>query len=173
MTRELLLGCGNSREKKLYSPDTDSEWHDLVTLDISPACEPHVVHDLNVLPYPFQDEEFDSIYAFEVLEHLGRQGDADFFFAQFSELYRIIKPDGLLFGSCPLPNSPWAFGDPSHTRIVSVESFAFLDQSNYAKHVGKTTMTDFRSIYKANWVLSWAHQTPEGLQMFALKAVKE
>lgn len=170
--KELLLGCGNSREKKLFAPAENNKWHNLTTADHDPACAPDVWLDLNILPYPFQDDTFDEIHAYEVLEHLGRQGDWRFFFDQFTELWRIMKPGGLLFGTVPLPNSPWAFGDPSHTRVVALESFIFLRQKAYEQHVGKTTMTDFRSYYKADWELIWEHKSPEGLQMFTLKAMK-
>jgi hypothetical protein len=44
---ELLIGCGNSRIKKLkLSPDDD--WTDLTTLDHDPDCGADVVHDLDV-----------------------------------------------------------------------------------------------------------------------------
>src|SRR5262249_71710 len=129
-------------------------------------------HDLNVLPYPFCDEEFDEIYAFEVLEHVGRQGDYKFFFAQWEEFYRVIKPNGLFFGSCPLPQSPWAWGDPSHPPLISLESLCFLDKNTYANQVGKTALSDYRSIYKANWRLVWEQKSHDARQMFALKAVK-
>lgn len=170
--KELLIGCGNSREKKLFAPVENSEWHNLTTLDWSPACKPDVVHDLNVLPYPFIDNEFDEIHAYEVLEHLGRQGDWKFFLDQFAELWRILKPGGMLFGSVPLPSSPWAWGDPSHTRVIALESFVFLRQKAYEQNVGKTTMTDFRAHYTANLELSWEHKTEDGMQMFMLTAVK-
>lgn len=172
MTKELLLGCGNSREKKLYTPMENTEWHDLVTLDFDPACKPDVLHDLNGLHYPFENEEFDEIHAYEVLEHLGRQGDWRFFFNQFAELHRIIKPSGLLFATCPHYTSPWAWGDPSHTRIIGLEQITFLSQRMYAEQVGKTAMTDFRAHYNADWELAFSELSPNLTLMFALKAVK-
>ena len=92
---ELLLGCGHLRKKRLKQPEQGDEWQNLVTLDVNPACNPDVVHDLNVTPWPFQDEEFDEVHAYEVLEHIGRQGDYKSFFDHFNELYRILKPGGL------------------------------------------------------------------------------
>jgi hypothetical protein len=78
---ELLIGCGNSRKKKLNGP-LGPGWSTLVTLDIDPGCEPDVVHDIGVLPLPFRDDMFDEIHAYDVLEHSGVQGDWKFFFAQ-------------------------------------------------------------------------------------------
>jgi hypothetical protein len=43
----------------------------------------------------------------------------------------------------------WAWGDPSHRRVICEGSFTYLDQANYV-NVGKTTMTDFRSLWKGD-----------------------
>lgn len=149
--RELLIGCGNCRKKKIKHADITREWEDLVTLDIDPSTNPDVVHDLNVLPIPFADNEFDEVHAYEVLEHVGRQGDYKAYFALFSELWRILKPDGLLIGSVPAHASPWAWGDPGHTRVITQGSLIMLSQKLYEAEVGKTNLTDYRPIYKADF----------------------
>ena len=95
MKRELLLGCGNSREKQVKWTGSDGPFENVTTLDIDQGCEPDVVHDLNVMPLPFDDDSFDEIHAYECLEHTGKQGDWKFFFDQFSELHRLLKPGGL------------------------------------------------------------------------------
>jgi SAM-dependent methyltransferase len=166
---DLLIGCGATRDKRVFP--TPRPWRDLVTLDINPDHAPDVLHDLAVLPLPFADEAFDEIHAYEVLEHTGTQGDYRYFFAQFSEFWRILRPGGYLCGSVPLPSSRWAWGDPSHTRVVPRESFVFLDQSEYAKQVGHTAMSDFRWIYQADFRLEYAEDVGESL-FFALQAIK-
>lgn len=113
--------------------------------------KPDVVHDLTVLPLPFEDDTFDEIHCYEVLEHTGQQGDWRFFFAQFSEFWRILKPDGVLLGTSPAPGSAWAWGDPGHTRVLSPEAFTFLVQRQYTAQVGVTPMTDYRFVYKADF----------------------
>lgn len=151
MRRELLIGCGNSRAKAITFPEIPAEWESLTTLDIDPNCRPDVLHDLNVLPYPFEADSFDEIHATEVLEHCGQQGDWRFFFAQFAELWRILKPGGYLIASCPMWDSPWAWSDPGHSRVISKHSLAFLSQEEYRQQVGKTHMTDYRAIYSADF----------------------
>lgn len=169
---ELLAGCGNSRDKKVTFEGIPKEWSgELVTLDIDETCDPKVVHDLNQLPYPFPDDYFSEVHLYEVLEHCGTQGDWRFFFNQFEELHRILKPDGWLIGTCPMWDSPWAWGDPGHTRIMSPESLIFLSQSEYDKQVGNTAMTDYRSVYSADFELV-NHQTMEHNWAFVLKAKK-
>lgn len=148
--RELLIGCGNSRDKKVNGSWTTPDWVSLTTLDIDPSTKPDVVHDLNVLPYPFPDNHFDEIHAYEVLEHCGRQGDWKFFFDQFYEFWRILKPDGLLVGTVPMWDSMWAWGDPGHTRVITKGSLFFLDQREYVQ-IGQTAMTDYRQWWKGDF----------------------
>lgn len=167
---ELLIGCGGNHAKKLALGGR-SEWHHLTTLDINPHHHPDLVWDLTQLPLPFEPNSFDEIHAYEVLEHTGAQGDYKFFFAQFAEFWRILKPGGVLIGTCPSRLSPWAWGDPSHTRVIQPEHFIFLDQTQYIAQVGKTAMSDFRWIFKDDF--SVVHAKDDGqLLQFALRAVK-
>lgn len=165
---ELLLGCGSNRDKKLHRQG-HSEWSGLVTLDHEPRHKPDYVHDLNET-LPFEDDSADEIHIYECLEHLGKQGDYEFFFKQFSDFWRVLKPGGILFGTVPLPTSVWAWGDPSHTRVLPKESFTFLNQPAY-EQVGKTAMSDFRSIYKADFDILLLNESGECLE-FALQAIK-
>jgi SAM-dependent methyltransferase len=170
MKRELLVGCGNNRNKRIKHGDITADWHNLTTLDIDPGCKPDVVHDLDVFPYPFEDNSFDEIHAYECLEHCGRQGDWKFFFAQWSEFWRILKPDGLFCATVPMWDSPWAWGDPGHTRVIAAECLIFLDQDQYTQ-VGKTSLTDYRPWWKGSFE-TIAHQTSEHQFGFVLKAKK-
>lgn len=138
---ELLLGCGHSREKKVKLNDDSKEFKHLITLDINESTNPDVVHDLSVYPWPFQDESFDEIHAYEILEHLGSQGDYKSFFQTFNEIYRILKPKGRLYGSTPQWHGMWAWSDPGHTRIISEGSLMFLSKSSYGKE--GSPMTDY------------------------------
>jgi SAM-dependent methyltransferase len=166
--KELLIGCGNSR-KKLFN---DREWKNLITLDFDPYCTPDYIHDLNDIPYPFPDNCFDEIHAYEVLEHCGIQGDWKFFFDQFSELWRILKPSGMVFATVPKWDSFRAWGDPGHTRVINSGTLVFLSQKQYEKQVGKTAMSDYRNYYKADFDIE-LNQIQGETFVFALKAIKE
>jgi hypothetical protein len=167
--RELLIGCGNRRKKVLHRPGHEA-FDELTTLDIDPDCGADVIHDLNVLPYPFEDDTFDEIHAYEVLEHTGQQGDWRFFFAQFSEFWRIMRNGGLLFASSPSVESPWLWGDPGHTRAMQPQSLYFLDQTHYAE-VGTTAMTDYRHVWKGDFQAAFG-RTRNGSFEFAIRAIK-
>lgn len=176
--RELLIGCGYDRTKRIPIPGSERahEWKGLVTLDLNTDCKPDIVANLNsyrwtVLSYEnrvhadlirydgyatlaLRDNLFNEVHAYEVLEHLGQQGDAPAFFATFSEIWRVLKPDGFLAATVPSRYSAWLWGDPSHRRAILPESLVFLDQEQYVKQCDsepRTPMSDFRSFYKADF----------------------
>lgn len=167
---ELLIGCGNNLKKQVKPEGLPQEWCELVTLDSDEGVNPHVVHDLNNIPYPFGDSIFDEIHAYEVLEHCGRQGDWRFFFNQFEEFHRILKPDGVFIATVPPWDSIWAWGDPGHTRIISEANLLFLCQDQY-EQVGRTAMTDYRRWYKGNFKIMFSTEK-NGAYVFGLRALK-
>lgn len=127
-------------------------WSHLVTLDFNADHKPDLVWDLNERPLPFDDNFFDEIHAYEVLEHLGKgQGDWRSWFSEWSEWYRLLKPGGMFFGTSPGPQSPWLWGDPSHTRAISLESLVFIHQPSYTAQVGVTPMSDFRFVFQGDF----------------------
>lgn len=169
---ELLIGCGHNRDKKVVFGGP-KDWAGLVTLDRYSECGADVVHDLDVLPYPFENDSFDEIHAYCVLEHCGRQGDWRFFFDQWSEFWRITKPGGTFHGLTPWFTSPWAWGDPSHTRIIGNECLSFLSQRAYEMNRRiDSPMSDFTWYYKADWELLASEKYSEHQFAFVLRAIK-
>jgi SAM-dependent methyltransferase len=138
---------------------------------MEPSRNPDVVHDLTRLPLPFADNTFQEIHAYEVLEHTGAQGDWRFFFNQWMDFWRILKPGGQFFGHSPEWNSDWAWGDPGHTRVITQNSFGFLMQTEYTSQIGVTCMTDYRSFYKADFDVRHIDHR-DGKFFFMLEAVK-
>lgn len=197
MKRELLIGCGHARDKRV-SVDGNPHWINLLTLDNNPACNPDVICDLHEIDSEwgllarnqardgswadygirstgaFSSDFWQEIHAYEVLEHLGKQGDFHAFFFLFSELWRILKPGGFLCATVPSRFSPWLWGDPSHTRAILPETLVFLDQAQYIRQLDgphKTAMSDFRHLYHADFRIVRSqdnHETHE----FILQAVK-
>lgn len=154
MKRSLLIGCGNSREKKVYLT-SDPDWGELTTLDVNPACGADVVFDLEKLSIPmrdrlhglrvlpFEDEAFDHLAAYDVLEHFGRQGDWRGFFTEMAEFHRILKPGGT-FGII-VPIGQDALVDPGHTRFFHATWFHFLDHAFYERALAQgKPVTDYR-----------------------------
>ena len=169
---ELLLGCGNRREKLIRPHGRPTNWTTLTTLDMDRRCNPDHVWNLDWSdPLPFADNTFDEIHAYEVLEHLGNQGDWWTFFHQFTDYWRILRPDGLLCATVPAHDSIWTWGDPGHRRVINLGTLVFLNQEEYHKQVGKTAMTDYRGHWFGDFSVAWAEHYPETLA-FVLQAHK-
>jgi len=73
---------------------------------------------------PFQDNSFDFITAYDLLEHIPRVnlngGKTEFpFILLMSEIHRILKKKGIFF--CTQPCYPFAesFQDPTHVNIMT------------------------------------------------------
>lgn len=171
--KELLLGCGNARVKR-FAPSANAarDFENVTTVDLDPSCNPDVQYNLEKAVWTFAGEnEFDEIHAYEVLEHLGKQGDYRSFFGTFANIYRMLKPGGHLCASCPSVASRWAWGDPGHTRIIGPEAITFLDQTEYQKQVGKTAITDYRWYWRGDFELV-GHKEDASDFLFILKAHK-
>jgi len=186
--RELLIGAGRDRKKRYQAvPHHPRDWQTkVVTLDIDIRVNPDLWCDLNTQP-PWHaisagdtvrrellSDFWDEIHAYQVLEHLGQQGDAASFFAHFGELWRLLKPDGYLVVAVPSRFSGNMWGDPSHRRAIVEESLVFLDQSQYIRQcdgLKPTAMSDFRNIYKGDFRCTDQANNREDF-VFVLQAVK-
>lgn len=151
---ELLLGCGRDRQKRIYPEWCPPDWTHLVTADIDPHCGADVVVDFDRDPLPFRDDTFDEVHVYEVMEHLGTQGDYRAFFRHFGEIYRVLKHGGIVVGTTPRWDAMWAWCDPGHRRIVSPATLWFLDQDVYNRP-GDTIRTDYRWLWKGDLKLVW------------------
>lgn len=180
MQRSLLIGCGNSREKKITF-EGRTEWAGaLTTLDMDPNCGPDVVMDYDNLgrrswrhPFgkrlPFPADTFDEMGAFDTLEHVGKQGDWKGYFLEFTEYHRILKPGGLFYIIVPVQED--AFADPGHTRFFQTNYFGFLSQIFYERNLGLgTSCTDYRWFYKANFDVLYIDQSSHHIACVLRKA---
>jgi SAM-dependent methyltransferase len=91
---------------------------------------------------PFDDDSFDFITAYDLLEHIPRvslnEGKTTFpFILLMNELHRILKKDGVFF--CIQPCYPFAqsFQDPTHVNIMSEDTIQkYFAEEVWAKMYG-------------------------------------
>lgn len=84
-----------------------------------------VVHDLDNIPYPFKSETVDEIHMYHVLEHLHDP------IKKMEELYRLLKPEGIIYLRVPHFSSMGSFTDITHVRPFGYQSFDCFERNNY------------------------------------------
>lgn len=102
---KLNLGCG---------PDKKEGY---IGIDRTALPTVAVVHDLDVYPYPFEDNSVDEVYCSHILEHL-----VDFN-KTMEELWRICKPNALIAVKGPYYKHQLAYGDPTHKHFFTERTF--------------------------------------------------
>lgn len=167
--KELILGCGYYKKRRVAF--NTNEFDNPTFIDINPDCEPDLIWDLEKRPLPFEDNEFDEIHAYDVLEHIGRQGDWRGFFDEFYEYWRLLKPDGLMYITCPEIMSRWVWADPGHTRYLSPETIGFLSKEHMNGAVGKTQQTDYMWYFKGDFKYIWGRYQG-GTSTICIQAIK-
>lgn len=108
------LGCGKSRIPNSIGVDR-------VKID----NHVDIVHDLNNTPYPFENDSVDEVHFYHVLEHLHDH------IKKLEEIYRILKPGGILHMRVPHFSSMGAFTDITHVRPFGYGSFDCLEENHY------------------------------------------
>ena len=93
---------------------------DAVNLDISARARPDVVHDLNVVPWPFDESTFDEILGYDVLEHVK---DVVTF---MQEVHRVAAPDAVVRLTVPHFSSANSWRDPTHVRAFAHDSLDYF-----------------------------------------------
>ena len=88
-----------------------------VNLDSNRSLKADKYHDLNKFPWPFKDNEFDKVLASYVLEYLDDVTKA------MIEIYRITKPNGIVYISVPHISNPFKWMELGHKHCFSYLSF--------------------------------------------------
>jgi SAM-dependent methyltransferase len=123
ITRHLDLGCGaaprnpyrrdEAHAVDIWAPEgMDARFFRLANLSIDP------------IPHP--DSSFDSISAFDFLEHVPRvlttadgRGTRLPFVELMNEIHRVLKPAGRFYAVTPAYPRPEAFHDPTHVNFIT------------------------------------------------------
>jgi SAM-dependent methyltransferase len=125
----LNLGCGNE-------PIAGATNHDR----IAHRPEVDVAHDLNVLPWPWEDNSFRRIVAQAVFEHLRNT-----LIESLDECWRILKPDGALDIRIPWWQHDNSYRDPTHYWQFSLSTLdIFVPETDYGAAYGFYTPRKWR-----------------------------
>ncbi|MEW6558298.1 MAG: class I SAM-dependent methyltransferase [Elusimicrobiota bacterium] len=152
----LDIGCGNNKKHP-----------DAVGIDFSSDSNAEIIHNLNIFPYPFGDNEFDLVYMVSILEHL------DNIFKVMEEVWRITKNGGKIIIFGPTRFSSALYDDPEHKRAFTLKSFDYFIEGtkSYRYKKSKVCFSKIKSEYQMEWnkknyslyercVLWWANKHP-------------
>jgi SAM-dependent methyltransferase len=138
----LNLGCGT---------DIRSGF---VNLDVAALPGVDVVHDLDVLPLPFEAGSFAEIVCKDVLEHVDLIG-------VLRDCHRILVPGGLLHMQSPHFSASAFYADPTHRTAFSIDTLHFFAANG--RHADRSYYFDFqfariaseRIVFHRNRVKPW------------------
>lgn len=145
------LGCGNAKTPGAFG------------IDFNINSQADLIHNLDVFPYPLQDEVADEVICRDVLEHL------EHFVAAVEEIWRICKPGALVEITGPFMSSVNFYSDPTHKRAFTSRTFDyFIEGTEVRKHRYSTATFELVSVEfdpderprrrgLRRWVLDWAN----------------
>jgi SAM-dependent methyltransferase len=114
MVKRLNVGSGTDYRK------------DWTNMDYNNLYNPEVVHNMESIPWPFQESTFDEILIQHVLEHSHNP------LLLVNEMFRISKPGAIITIKVPHWSTHWAFGDLTHFSHFSSRCFShFNDDKIY------------------------------------------
>ncbi len=136
MRTHLDLGCG-------LSPKNPFGYDNLYGIDIRASEEEKsnatiVTANLAVEPIPFPDSYFNSVSAYDFFEHIPRVA-LDFntkssrfpFVELMNEIWRVLKPNGILYSVTPAFPSEKAFRDPTHVNIITKKTHRYFTSPDF------------------------------------------
>lgn len=125
---KLNIGCGL---------DIREGW---INLDSVKLPGVNVVHDLNNLPLPFENDFFDLILCKDILEHI-KLVDV------LRDIHRIMKTGGKLIIQVPHFTSKDAFSDPTHKNFFTVHTFRYFTSEHYRSYYFDYTFSKLEKVY--------------------------
>ena len=119
MQRKLNIGCG----KKHFT--------DFWNVDANARCQPNQVVNLNQFPWPWPDNSFDCVYAFDVIEHLDEPVRV------MEEIRRVCVNGALVEITVPHYSAANAFTDPTHKHYFGLQTFQFFTAEGFFADVSQ------------------------------------
>lgn len=123
MTKTLDLGCGSN-------PKNPFKANEIYGVDIiTNLTENIATADLAIDPIPFPSDHFEFVTAYNFIEHIPRviymPTRRNSFVQLMSEIYRVLKNNGIFLSVTPAFPHNAAFQDPTHANIITEETFPY------------------------------------------------
>ena len=153
------MGCGFNK--------LNDHWN----VDSFAKCNPDQVLDLEITPWPYEDDFFDKINANNVLEHLGQ--DPNVFTNIIKEMYRVSKDQAEWYVQVPHHRCDLFWDDYTHVRVLTPKTFRMFDQKVNFEAIAKKLSDSTYGLYHSvdlevvdvtyNMVGYWLQQQQDGM----------
>lgn len=132
VTKHLDLGCG-TKPRNPYKQD--EIWGIDISQEAIKSNSKIKFANLSVEKIPYEDNYFDSVSAYDFLEHVPRllasnnEAQVRFPFIELmNEIWRVLKPNGVLYASTPAYPCQEAFVDPTHVNIITENTHIYFTE---------------------------------------------
>jgi SAM-dependent methyltransferase len=156
MTEKVLeLGCGFAKTPGAFG------------VDVIPGSNADLLHDLDVFPYPLEDNAWDRVICRDVLEHV------EHFLKTMEEIWRVARAGAEVDLTGPFMSSVNYYSDPTHKRAFTSRSFDYFipgrpaHRYSYSQARFELLSCDYdidqlphrRGFHR--WALAWANRNKE------------
>jgi len=168
-TSHLDIGC-NSNPRNPYNAD---KLYGIDIIDLDTKDFNYQKCNLIFDSLPFPDSSFDSVSAYDFLEHVPRTATINNtgvfpFIHVMNEIYRVLKPGGMFHGLTPGYPRSEAFVDPTHVNFITKKTHTYFTSPKY-----KARMYGFKGKFKIVRKVKWIKLTQETRNdMWPLKTLK-
>ena len=133
--KSLDLGCG-------ANPKNPFDAKEVFGVDVRDLGDGIKRANLFLETIPFENDVFDFVTAYDFVEHLPRvltifdhqssENKVIFpFINLMNEIYRVLKIGGVFLSKTPAYPHPEAFQDPTHTNIITEQTFPLYFNDQY------------------------------------------
>lgn len=117
---KLDIACGHHKQA--------ADW---IGMDIQKIPGVDIVHDVNVHPWPLENESVERANAWHIVEHIPRvvvteRGTRFPFIAFMDECWRVLKPEAEIDIECPHGASEVFMHDPTHCNPVTEVTWEYF-----------------------------------------------
>ncbi len=163
------IGCGTNKREGFLGMDQRA----------FPGVD--IVHDVNVYPWPFEDNSIEEVYCSHFLEHLNHSSESPQRVQFMNELYRILIPGGKATIITPHWASNRAYGDFTHADKPVSEMFYYYINKEWRKNNAPDNDIEWNPKgYSCNFAASWGYSLREDIvkrsvdyQQYAIQNYKE
>jgi len=170
--KHLDLGCGGR-------PRNPYRYNDISGIDIykHPDLASNVdfkLANLSLHTIPYEDSYFDSVSAYDVIEHIPRvlaggvNGTRFPFIDLMNEIWRVLKPNGMFYALTPAYPRHEAFKDPTHVNIITNKTHEYFCDKCFARPYGFHGKFE---VVEVAWVHPRLHWEAEKSTKKALKSL--